>query len=65
MQPPSDIYVCRVTLRAHALCIFAESHFHVVKGCQQPHKTRGNRGKDRDLLCVGALLEVWHVMYYT
>ena len=30
---------------------------------QQP-KTHESCGKDRDLLCVGALLEVWHVIFY-
>ena len=34
-------------------------------GCQQPPKLHENRGKDRDLLCVGALLEAWRVMLYT
>ena len=34
-------------------------------GCQQPPKTHENGCKDRDLLCVGALLEAWHVMFYT
>ena len=30
--------------------------FGVVKGCKQPPKTR-------DLLCVGAFLEGWHIMF--
>ena len=34
-------------------------------GCQQLPKTHENGGKDRDLLCVGALLEAWRVMFYT
>ena len=37
----------------------------MVKGCQQLPKTHGNCCEDRDLLCVGAVLEVWHVINYT
>ena len=32
---------------------------------QQLSKTHGSLGKDCDLLCVDALLEVWHVILHT
>ena len=41
-----------------------KNNFSLQRGVSSRPKTHENGGKDRDLLCVGALLEAWHVMFY-
>ena len=62
MQPHKDIHVCFLTFRPHALCIFAESHFALYRGVSSRQNT-WTLGKERDLLCVGPLLEVGMSFY--